>query len=237
MTLDVTVCYTLDMIRKTKFVSGEFYHIYNRGNSKQKIFLDFEDYYRFEKLLYLCNGKKRFNYYDNFQRGKMEPFDFERGERLVDICSYVLMPNHFHLLIYINNSEKDLKDFLRKLQMSYSKYFNTKYKRIGILWEGNFKAEHVDNDNYLKYIFSYIHLNPIKLIQSDWKEKGVKDYKKAKDFLNKYTYSSFSYFSNISEQKEIVKKYKLLNSDIFLHLVQSSVNLQNEVFSWLKLKP
>jgi len=86
-------------IRKTPLVRGEYYHIYNRGNSKQMIFLDNEDYNRFIKLLYLCNSKKRVNFRDDIVDKNIYAFDYERGEPIISIGAWVLMSNHFHLYI------------------------------------------------------------------------------------------------------------------------------------------
>jgi len=86
-------------LRNTKLVSGEYYHIYNRGNGKSKIFLDEEDYDRFAKLLYVLNSKLSFNFRNSIVRNKINAFDFERGETLVNILCWVLMPNHFHLIL------------------------------------------------------------------------------------------------------------------------------------------
>lgn len=90
-------------IRKIPLVDGEYYHIYNRGNSKQKIFLDKEDYFHFIKLLYVCNSIKKFKFRDNIIDIKIDAFDFERKESLVSIGAWVLMPNHFHLYITISH--------------------------------------------------------------------------------------------------------------------------------------
>ena len=84
--------------RKTPFVSGEYYHIYNRGNSKQKIFLDESDYNRFLKLLFLCNSELNINFRNVIDVTK-DIFVFEREKTLVDIGAFCLMPNHFHLLL------------------------------------------------------------------------------------------------------------------------------------------
>ena len=67
-------------------------------------------------------------------------------------------------------------------------YYNKKYKRIGGLFEGKFKSQHLETEQYLKYLFSCIHLNPVKLIQKNWKEKGIKNIKKAEEYLNSYTF-------------------------------------------------
>ncbi|PJC49435.1 hypothetical protein CO033_01550 [Candidatus Nomurabacteria bacterium CG_4_9_14_0_2_um_filter_32_10] len=177
-------------MRKVDFEIGEFYHIYNRGNSKQKIFNNKEDYERFIKLLFLSNGNNSFKIH--FIKNDVV-YDFDRGERLVDIGAYCLMPNHFHLLIK-EKVENGISKFMQKLTTAYVMYYNEKYKRIGSLFEGKFKSEHVGNDRYLKYTFSYIHLNPIKLLESKWKELGIKDKNRAINFLKDYKYSSFKDF-------------------------------------------
>ena len=74
-------------------------------------------------------------------------------------------------------------------------YFNKRHDRVGPLFQGRFKAQHVDKDTYLKYLFAYIHLNPVKLIDSHWKENGIKDKSHAKQYLNTYRYSSYLDYS------------------------------------------
>jgi len=169
-------------IRKVSFVSGEYYHIYNRGNSKQKIFHDKEDYLYFIKLLYILNQK------DNKQvRDYIYNIFIPRTDNspLAAIGAYVLMPNHFHILI-TPIEDGNISKYMQKICTGYVMYYNQKYKRSGGLFEGKFKSQHSDNDKYLKYLFSYIHLNPIKLIDKNWKEKGIKNIKKSLDFLDSY---------------------------------------------------
>jgi len=175
-------------IRKKAFVSEEYYHIYNRGNSKQKIFHDKEDHYRFISLLYACNSENNFRIY---ALNKIEsPYDFKRDLELVSIGAYCLMPNHFHILI--TQTEKgDISKFMQKLSTAYVMYYNKKYKRTGGLFEGKFKAEHVDEDRYLKYLFSYIHLNSIKLIVQLKTRRFDKNVQQTEFFAKK---TQFSYF-------------------------------------------
>src|SRR3989344_8657918 len=111
-------------LRKTPLVTGEYYHIYNRGNSKQTIFHDKNDYYRFIKTLFLSNGEISFKV---FLAGK-EVFGFDRGNPLVSIGAYCLMPNHFHLLL-TQIEEDGISKFMQKLSTGYSMYYNKKYER------------------------------------------------------------------------------------------------------------
>ncbi|MBI3306137.1 transposase [Candidatus Nomurabacteria bacterium] len=178
-------------IRKTDFVEGEYYHIYNRGNSKQKIFLDNKDRERFLKLLYLCNSKQRIDFNNDIIKRKINAWDFEKGEPIINIGAWVLMPNHFHLYVTPKTeallpSGNAITDFMHRVLTAYSKYFNARQQRIGSLFEGKFKSVHITKDTQAKYLFSYIHLNPIKLIDSKWKEKGIKNKKEVFKFLNSY---------------------------------------------------
>ena len=221
--------------RKEALVEGEYYHIYNRGNSKQNIFTDDLDRDRFTKLLYLCNSEKSINFRDDIVGKKIDAFDFNRGEELVSIGAWVLMPNHFHLYISPRRRLGDLGEetnsisvFVQKLCTSYSMYFNKKYKRTGKLFEGPFKAVHTKNDIQSKYIFSYIHLNPLKLIDPLWKEKEIRNVKKSIEFLNKYEWSSYLDFRKIKRLKG-----RILNLKVFPQYFLDKEIFDKEIFDWV----
>ena len=212
-------------IRKKPFVPNEYYHIYNRGNSKQKIFHDQEDYFRFIGLLYACNSVNNFRIYGLNERES--PYDFERCVLLVDIGAYCLMPNHFHILI--TQTEKgNISKFMQKVTTAYVMYYNKKYERTGSLFEGKFKSEHANNDRYLKYLFSYIHLNPIKLIDKNWKENGVSNKKEALDFLSQYQYSS--YVDCLGKERI---QNKILNQKVFPNYFPTKKEFSKEIFEWV----
>ena len=103
--------------QKRDFVPGNYYHIYNRGNSKQKIFLDEADKNRFTQLLYLCNGNKSF-VYKRLLVKEIFNFTFDKGDSLVEICAWVLMSNHFHLLIFVpeSSNSKKISKFISRLE-------------------------------------------------------------------------------------------------------------------------
>ena len=216
------------MNRKIKFSEGEYYHIYNRGIDKREIFMNKYDYERFIQLLYYANMFEPVH----IQRLPNQSFPLMRqGLTLTDIGVWCLMPNHFHLLIKVK-SDGSLSKFLAKLQTGYSMYFNKKNERSGSLFQGTFKAEHVDKDEYLKYLYSYIHLNPIKLVQSDWKERGIEDIEKAKLFLDKYEYSSYLDFLEIDRNQKTI-----LNKEVFPEYFNNAEDFQNNIFDWLKFNP
>lgn len=228
--------------RKVPFIEGEFYHIYSRGNNKQKIFFDDYDRDRFVKLLYLCNSKININFRNDIVRPHIDAWNFDRGELVVNIGAWTLMPNHFHIYLTINNLSKKLPksdlgrdkknqitEFMRKLLTSYSKYINAKYQRTGGLFEGKFKATHIETDQQAKYNFSYIHLNPIKLIDSKWRENGIKNIKESVKFLENYKWSSYLDYKDIFRPEN-----KILNRKHFLDYFQNIKDFNSEILEWLK---
>jgi putative transposase len=225
-------------IREIDFVEGEYYHLYNRGNSKQKIFLDDKDQERFLKLLYLCNSKQRLDFGNDIVKRKINAWDFEKGESIVSIGAWVLMPNHFHLYITprknaqrsSDSSENAITYFMHRVLTAYSKYFNAKYKRTGSLFEGKFKSVHVNKDNQAKYLFSYIHLNPLKLIDYSLKKEGIKNTKKAVNFLDSYKWSSYHDYLDVARVEN-----KIINKIDFLNYFDTKRDFQREIFDWIKI--
>ena len=211
-------------IRKANFVQGEYYHIYNRGNSKQAIFRNGKDYKHFIYLLYLSNTTRNFTIRDITQNF----FYFDREKQLVSIGAWVLMPNHFHLII-TQIEDGGISKFMQKLTTAYSMYYNKKYNRTGSLFEGKFKSEYAENDRYLKYLFSYVHLNPLKLIQKDWKEKGIRNKQQAISFLNNYKYSSYQDYLILKPRQE----FSILNRKDFPDYFSTREKFQKEIFEWL----
>ena len=209
-------------IRPVPLLPDEYYHIYSRGGDKRKIFHNAVDYQRFQKLLYLANSDKSFR----FETIK-NVYEVERGERLVSIGAYCPMPNHIHLLIK-QKAENGISKFIQKFLTAYSMYYNVKYERTGSLFESKFKVEHLGNDVYLKYVFSYIHLNPVKLIYPDWKEDGISDKKRALDFLNQHTYSSFLDYRGIKRPEN-----KILNREEFPDYFPTLKHFENEILDWI----
>jgi len=215
--------------RNFKIAIGEFYHIYNRGVDRRDIFLDDNDYKRFYYLLFLCNGNKSFEISD---LNLTQIFDFDRDETLVDIGAVCLMDNHFHFLLR-EKKDNGISEFMHKVSTAYTMYFNRKYKRTGSLFGGRFKAEHIGNDRYLNYLFAYIHLNPIKLIQSDWKESGIKDLEKAKEYINDYVFSSYLDYVNNSNTRHFGL---ILNKEAFPEYFASPKDFKDFINNWLLFK-
>lgn len=172
--------------REVPFAFREFYHIYNRGNSKRKIFLDFADYKRFQDLLYLANTTEPVTM-RSARRGGVYEVKLETS--LVAIGAYCLMPNHFHILL-TPLVDDGVSIFMKKVTTGYSMYFNKRYEHTGSLFEGRFKSEHASRDEYLKYLFSYIHLNPLKIKHVDWKVRVAHELELLKQ-AEAYAFSSY----------------------------------------------
>lgn len=224
--------------RNTPFVPGEYYHIFNRGNSKQAIFLGDDDYKHFIKCLFLCNSLQSLNFRDNIVAKNIDAFEVERGEPLVSIGAWVLIPNHFHLYLTFSQkpgfeeneeSENNISRFMQKLMTAYTKYFNAKHNRTGTLYEGKFKSTHAANNNHAKYLFSYIHLNPMKVILPQWGEEGKKDTKLALECLSSYKWSSYNDHRGIKRPEN-----KILHLKDFPEYFSSLQNFDSEIVSWLE---
>ena len=220
------------MQRRVAFAPGEYFHIYNRGANKAKVFLDGADYQRFLLLLYLANNTEVVHL-SNLDRSrshsKNEPFSIIRPEVLVDIGVYCIMPNHFHLLVRSRN-DIGVSIFMKKLLTGYAMYFNKRHEHSGALFEGRFKAEHVANDRYLKYLFSYIHLNPLSLRYSEWKEKGIPNIKGAEEYLHSYRYSSFLDYAGVGRSEKVI-----LTTSNFPDYFREAKDFKSFILDWLKI--
>lgn len=153
------------------FADGEFYHVYNRGVEKRTTYLIDRDYQRFLKTLdhyRFKNPPARFSF-------KNRPSLINKvkdDQLLVEVISFCLMPNHFHLLLR-QVSEGGITIFMSKVLNSYTKYFNIKHKRIGPLFQSSFKAKRVEDNEQLIHLSRYIHLNPL----IDYLAKDLASYK------------------------------------------------------------
>lgn len=224
------------MKRKQPLVVGKIYHIYNRGVAKGIICKEEADFWRFLQGLVLFNDKKTAaNILWQLQktRGRLtlnilKNYLAEQGEEresLVRIIAYSIMDNHFHLLIE-EIQEGGITKFMQKLGRGYAGYFNNKYERVGGLFQGRFKNALVENEQYLLYLLVYINvLNPAGLIESNWKEKGLRDIKKALKFAAEYSWSSHQDY--IGTRKSLIIDRKNLNE--ILPLPQEYVDLVDNV--------
>lgn len=169
------------------FVDHAYYHAYNRGVEKRDIFLDDQDYRVFLSYLRAYLSKPidipihpitEVTGLNPVRERQLLSFHNE-----IVLISYCLMPNHFHLLLWQSESDRMTK-FMQALGTSYSMYFNHRYKRVGTLFQGTYKAAYIDRDEYLLHLSRYIHRNPI----------GLTGFNPVS--LIEYPYSSYAYYLN-----------------------------------------
>jgi putative transposase len=210
-------------MRKVIFAEGEFYHIYNRGVDKRRIFMSAAEYKRFLAYLYFLNDTERRRYEYSLKTDQIWEAEPPKS-RLVAIGAYCLMPNHFHLYL-TPLVEGGISKFMQRVLTAYTMFFNEKHERSGVLLQGAFKAQHVSDDVYARYLFSYIHLNPAKLRDSKWKEKGMRDLRSMHRFLSEYPYSSLQEYSTGS--------HKITKPQYFPAYLTSHKEIVDHVSDWL----
>lgn len=155
------------MSRKTIFANGECYHICNRGVDKRDVFMSRKDYERFLLGMDLLNDEKEglMGQLKDARRNnpKITIEDFSKAslwkrDPLVEIIAYCLNPNHYHFILR-QLKEKGIENFMHRIGTSHTKYFNKKNDRSGALFQGVFKAVHVDSNEYLLYLSAYVNKN------------------------------------------------------------------------------
>lgn len=194
--------------KKPQFITNEIYHVYNRGVEKRVIFPQTADYFRMVRDLYELNNKH--DVLSLYRRAEYNPIvqlEKNRGNReaLVEILAWVLMPNHDHLLLR-QIAENGIVKFMHKLGTGYTNYFNTKNERVGPLFQGSFKAIHVDTDDYLRNLVGYIHTNPAALADQLVRSSTPS----TMGFLRGYRWSSFQDYLGIGNFPEIISPEFLL---------------------------
>lgn len=144
--------------RKVILVNNEVYHVINRGVEERETFLDKRDYLRFlQSFIYYqkANLPVRFSF-----RKRINKKQFSNLDNLVEIICYCLMPNHFHFLL--KQIKKDgISLFVSRLTNSYTRYFNSRHRRTGHLFQGPFRAVRITSEEQLLHVSRYIHLNPL----------------------------------------------------------------------------
>lgn len=169
----------------------EFYHTYNRGVEKRKIFLDSADYLRGVHDLYEFNDHRTVINVNQRFNGFTKPILGRPRDHLVNLGVWAFMPNHYHLF---SSPIKDngLTLFHKKIGIGLANFFNEKYERSGALFQGRYKKVLVDDDTQALQLICYIHANPLDLWKPNWKEKGLIDteIRLALEFLENYRWSS-----------------------------------------------
>lgn len=175
--------------RRTPFAFDEWYHCFNRGIDKRTVFESEDDSRRFIQLLYLANDTapiRRENFY-HLPHDRI--LQLPRERTIVAIGAYCLMGNHFHLLVR-EISDGGITRFMQKVGTGYAMYFNEKHDRIGNLFVKPFRSKHIGDDDYLRRVTQYIHLNPAERFESAWKDGKVNNMQILEKDLRTYSFSS-----------------------------------------------
>lgn len=154
--------------------SGAVYHVTCRGNERKEIFKDDQDKKTFLEIL--AKSSKIYN---------------------IKIFSYILMENHFHLLI--ETPLGNLAGFMRHFNITYTGYYNRRHNRVGHLYQGRYKSILVDKESYLSILSRYIHLNPVRIKAMERKTDEEKI-----QHLRNYRWSSLPGYINKGEREQFV---------------------------------
>ena len=194
-----------------KFASGVIVHVYNRGNNKEKIFFDEQDYKAFLFRFGLCLGFTQEEL--NKESFISVPYSRIRITETIKnnfkLHAFCLMPNHFHLLLeqvgHIPTSK-----LISKLCTSYAMYLNKKYKRVGHVFQDQFKSVLIENNPQLMWASAYIHMNPVK-------DGIVKD-------PNEYKWSSYRDYVS-------ARNLPIVSKEILLGAFGDTENLKKQTFN------
>lgn len=193
--------------------TGEIYHVLNKGIENRLIFQNKRDYERFLTTLLECNDVNLSpDIKHRRRRIDEENINIKKKKPLVEILCFCLMPNHFHIALK-QVVDGGVAKFMQRVGNSYTKYFNIKNNRKGSLFMSRYKSVHVSSDSQIRHLITYIHANPLDLYMPLWRTGKIKNLRKAKDFLENYTWSSYQFFTGqegLGLIKEIIKP-KIVN--------------------------
>jgi len=190
------------------FTPGTIFHIYNRGNNKEKIFFDAQDYQAFLFRLGICLGFTE----EELNKEKLIAIPYSRiritetDKKNFKLHTFCLMPNHFHLLIE-QIGDISVSNLMLKVCTSYARYINKKYNRVGHVFQDQFKGVLIENNPQLMWTSAYIHINPVKdkLVKhpSEYSWSSFNDYVKERNLpivSKELLFETFGDVKNFIEQ-------------------------------------
>lgn len=172
-------------MRKTSFAKNNFYHIYNRGVDKRSVFEDEKDLLRFLQSMEEFNTELPIGsiyqkvFYENKNFGGSTP---KKSKRLVNFIAFCVNQNHFHFILE-PLVDDGIQKFMHRISTGYTCYFNEKHNRSGALFQGRYKAIHIETNEYLLHLSAYVNLN----------DKVHRELNK--EWMKKYPISSFSQYT------------------------------------------
>ena len=224
-------------LRKVPLVTNEIYHIFNRTVANEPLFTNVKEYKIFVKTIEYysyVNTPFRFSHYLKLNNKEKQALlnTLYQNKKLVEIYSYCLMPNHYHLLVK-QLVDKGISNYMRFSQNSYAKYLNLKKKRNGAVFQSPFKAVRIETGEQFMHVARYIHLNPFTGFVIDSLDK-LKDYEWSsyKDYLgkraSKFLVTNYlkSFYKNNNEFEQFV-----LNQADYQRKIKQVKHLIPDVYS------
>ncbi len=164
--------------RKIRFVPGEFYHICNRGLDGRAIASLVREYSRLLFLIIFLQSARSYDHASQYikdfiKNGNFLDVEEEQtitSQRTVSLLCFCIMENHFHLLVR-EETEGGIPFYIQRIENAYTRYFNLSHERRGHLFQGPFRAVHIDTNDQLLYTSAYIHRNPREI--KEWKNKEL----------------------------------------------------------------
>ncbi|MBI5358341.1 transposase [Candidatus Amesbacteria bacterium] len=211
-----------------EFIADSYYHIYNRGVEKRRIFVDEQDHGVFLKYLgeYLTPKDEAYlrDVLTDFHSSPKQKADAAKMLKLnnfsdtVTLLAYCQMPNHFHLLVK-QTVATSIDSLMNSFSTRYSMYFNKRYKRVGHLFQGTYKAVLVKTEAQLLHLTRYIHKNPAS--------KGVP--------LQSYPHSSYKNYLNMVttgwvKPNEILNHFAKTGYNSYREFVESNIDYDSQDF-------
>ncbi|MDP2930659.1 MAG: transposase [bacterium] len=224
--------------RKTEFVNDEIYHVVVRRIGDELLFMDTDDYYRGIFSIYEFNTSKPIEIYAQRRARQVRKKDtggptsfIDNREKLVEILAFSLMPNHVHLLLR-QLIDRGITTFIRKIGSGYPIYFRRKHHQTGkgYFFQGKFTSVHIKSDDQLITVLTYIHTNPLSLIELKWKEGIVRNSQKAIEFLENYKWSSYQDYLGKKNFPSVTDR------DFMLEVIGGEKAIKKTVNDWVRHK-
>lgn len=201
--------------RKIILSTDEIYHVYNRGVEKRPIFLIRKDYLRFIALVNyyrFANCPVKFSHFKQLsveERTSILIRLAKESKKLVEIMTFCFMPNHVHFLLK-QLHDNGISKFMAKITSGFSHYFNIRHERVGHLFQGNFGAVRIEDDNQLLHVSRYIHLNPVTSYIIEIEKIDSYEYSSYPEFIGKKsgfsnTNDVLSYFKSIEDYRKFIR--------------------------------
>ena len=200
--------------RAVPLVAGEYYHVYNRGNNRQRIFFGRENY-----LFFLKRIRERL--LGELEAAGEPASEAQTVRHACTIIAYCLMPSHYHLLV--RPEDDRFSRHMQRLSISYTKAINKRHGRVGALFQGHFRALHVDRTEYLVHLSRYIHLNPVEagLVKQPeaWEFSSYREYVDLRQGILPRPDVVLSQFPSPNAYRRFVEAYNPGDQNIVSHLL------------------